>query len=208
MKPALAGNNEYPRYFEWKQNRLSIRPFSVWRYMSDFYSRDSSVGFKLMYSHLRNYPETVPFIAYKRLKIIHLIRTNYLDIILSEKIAELTGTSHTTNAAEDNKQALYLDPVIALNRVKTLDANTRRIRKLTSSLVTNQSIEIHYEDILKAPDTTMETVKDFLGIDTSVKQIQSNLKKRQTKTKQEIIGNYDELVSFFSQTKFEYLFND
>lgn len=206
--PALAGKNDFLRYYEWKNNKYSFRPFSVWRYLSEFYSRESYLGFKLMYSHLKKYPETVPYIAYKKLKIIHLIRNNYLDIIISEKIAELTGKSHTTNSSEDNKQTIYLQPQIVLDRVKKLHSNTKFIRKLISTLKMNQSIEIYYEDILSDPDKTMDKVKNLIGIDNSTELKQSTLKKRQTKCKKDIIRNYDELTQILSNSEYNYLLNN
>jgi len=206
--PGIAGANDLIRYFEWKDLNFSFRPFSVWKYLSKLYAKTPTVGFKLMYSHLRNYPDILPYLIFKKIKIIHLVRRNYLDIIISEKIAELTGKSHTIDKAEVNSEKLFLDPVSTLNKVLKLDSNTQKIRRLISKLVMCNRLEVYYEDVVNDPVTTLRKVKQFLDIDISADQIQSNLKKRQTKKKSEIISNYDEIYSTLINAGFGRLLND
>jgi len=206
--PAMAGKNDYPRYFEWNKGDLKVRPFSVFRYLSDLYARDSSVGFKLMYSHLWKYPEILVFIAYKRLKVIHLIRNNFLDIVISEKLAELSGKSHTTSSTETNSHTIHLEPSEVLSRVKKLDDNTQFIRKLIAFMKMNSCIEIYYEDLLQNTSIAMVEVKNFLNIEITSEQKVSNLIKRQTKNKNNLISNYDELKNAFSFTEYKSLINN
>jgi len=203
--PPLAGENSYPRYCEWIENKSALRPFSVWRYLSGLYSRKASTGFKLMYSHVRNYPDSLPYLFFKRTKIIHLIRKNYLDIILSEKIAEMTGKSHTTDTSEENSNLIYLDPMLTLDRIKKLDSNTKNMRRIISALFTCPSIEIYYEDILSDRFQTFEKVQSFLGIDQTAQQVESSLKKRQTKAKSEVISNYDEISTILIDAGYSHL---
>jgi LPS sulfotransferase NodH len=205
MSPPLAGKNTYPRYCEWAEKHLSIRPFSVWRYLSGLYSSNNSAGFKLMYSHVRNYPEALPYLLFKRTKIIHLIRQNYLDIILSEKIAEITGKSHTTDSSEENNSLIYLDSENTLDRIRKLNDNTASMRKIISTLFTCPSIEVYYEDILKDRDSAFSRVQTFLGINKPVQQLESSLKKRQTRPKKEVISNYEEISQLLTKAGFEYL---
>lgn len=205
MKPPLAGDNTYPRYCEWTENHIAIRPFSVWRYLYGLYSRNDSAGFKLMYSHVRNYPDTLPYLLFNRTKIIHLIRKNYLDIIISEKIAEITGKSHTTVSSEENSSMIYLDTDTTLERVRKLDANTTSMRKIINGLFSCPSIEIYYEDILQDRVKAFSSVLSFLGIDQPIQQLESSLKKRQTKAKRDIISNYDELSQVLIESGFENL---
>jgi len=206
--PGIAGKNDLIRYFEWKDLNFSFRPFSVWKYLSILYAKKPSVGFKLMYSHLRNYPDIFPYLAFKRIKIIHLVRKNYLDIIISEKIADFTGKSHTTDKTEVNSETLYLDPVETLNKILKLESNTKKIRKLISKFIMCNKLEVYYEDVVNDPVTTLSKVKFFLDIDISADQIQSNLKKRQTKKKSEIISNYDEIYSTLINAGFGSLLKD
>ncbi len=208
FKPALAGYNDFPRYYEWKSDNTSIRPFSVWKYLSTLYSTNAVVGFKLMYSHLRIYPEIIPYIYLKRIKIIHLIRDNYLDIIISEKIAELTGKSHTTSDNEINSDLIYLDPEKTLSRIKQLESNTRKIKNIIKKLYGIKSIEVHYDDLNSNPEYVFDAVKYFLNLDKSIKLADSNLRKRQTRTKSEVIKNYDELSSHLSVSGYKHLLHN
>src|SRR3990172_13252387 len=46
-----------PRYVESKSQYRSVRPFSVFKSLSALYRSEGAVGFKLLYSQLRRYPQ-------------------------------------------------------------------------------------------------------------------------------------------------------
>ncbi|MBW3568305.1 MAG: Stf0 sulfotransferase family protein, partial [Proteobacteria bacterium] len=92
--PPKAGCNDYPRYVE--RTKAGIRPWSVMKYLDGVYSRKEAIGFKLMYEHLRAYPEILWFIVKRRLRVIHLVRDNHLDVVISSQLASTSGTWHRT----------------------------------------------------------------------------------------------------------------
>ena len=47
-----------------------------------------------MYSHLRLYPEVAVYLVRRRISVIHLIRRNLLDIMISLKVKAELGRAH------------------------------------------------------------------------------------------------------------------
>ena len=62
----------WPRYVEFRDRSGSRRPFSVYRYLSDLYASPGSVGFKLMYSQLKSFPEILPFLVREKIDDTHV----------------------------------------------------------------------------------------------------------------------------------------
>jgi hypothetical protein len=55
-------------------------------YLDDIFSRDSLVGFKLLYPHTIKLPEVVEYIKAQNISVIHLTRDNVLKTALSMKV--------------------------------------------------------------------------------------------------------------------------
>ena len=76
-----------PRYVESKETYGSVRPFSVFRFLSALYGGEGAIGFKLMYSQLRRYPEILAYLVRERIRVVHLVRRNHLDVLISSSAA-------------------------------------------------------------------------------------------------------------------------
>jgi hypothetical protein len=73
-----------PRYIE--SGLRSPRPFSLFSYLNGLYRTPGTVGFKLMYSQLRRYPETLAYLIARRIRVVHLVRENHLDVLISHAV--------------------------------------------------------------------------------------------------------------------------
>lgn len=203
-RPPIAGRNDYPRFIEQRPQLRSRRPRATWRYLSGLYRRDQSVGFKLMYTHLRNYPEILPYAMARNIRIIHLIRSNYLDTVISEKLAELTGDSHTTKDDWRMEHAIHLDPGETVDAVRTR-ARQVRLMSLMCGSMGSRSMTVYYEELVRDYTLAMRRVCDFLGIRNSGDFRQTSLKKRQTREKRDVIGNYDDIEAALSRHGYGHL---
>ena len=76
-------NLVYARFIETKFGHFTARPFSVFSYLNTLYSMPGKVGFKLMYKQLGLYPEILAYLLRHHVHVIHLVRRNYLDVMLS-----------------------------------------------------------------------------------------------------------------------------
>ncbi|MBW3567447.1 MAG: hypothetical protein KY410_05720, partial [Proteobacteria bacterium] len=155
-EPARAGTNdypdEYPRFVESRDTQArGRRPFAVFRYLREFYSQRRAVGFKLMYSQLRDYPEILPWLVWRRLPIVHLVRANHLDVVVSERLADATGHSHAVEeSASTAPVRLDLDPDYVLRKVRKLERQQRAMRRLFQALP-NPLLEVTYETLCNDP---------------------------------------------------------
>src|SRR5688572_33465139 len=87
-------NFAYTRFVETKFQRFTVRPFSVFSYLNTLYSTPEKVGFKLMYKQLGLYPEILAYLVQRRIRVLHLIRRNHLDVMLSYAVKAKIGQAH------------------------------------------------------------------------------------------------------------------
>jgi LPS sulfotransferase NodH len=195
LSPAGAGFNAYQRYIELRPaGPGGLRPFSVWRYLDDLYDRPGSVGFKLMYSQLRDYPEILPKLVARRIRIVHLVRRNHLDVLISERLAQTTGTSHLVRGERRSAQSVDIDRAWLRRRLRRLDRN-ERVARLLIRLSGLPWQEVDYESLLGDPGA-FDAVTRFLGLSAPAGGVVSNLEKRQTRPRREVIANYADVAEW------------
>lgn len=203
-KPPIAGRNDYPRFIEQRPQLPARRPRATWHYLSGLYARDRSVGFKLMYTHLRVYPEILPYAMARNIRIVHLVRSNHLDTVISEQLAQLTGDSHTTKDDWRMEDAIHLDPGETLEAIRKRDRQVRVV-SLMCRTMGRRSLTVYYEDLVRDYTLTMSRVCDFLDIRNSGNFPQTTLKKRQNREKREVIGNYGDIETTLCRHGFGHL---
>lgn len=190
-EPPRAGRNDYDRFVE--TVHASRRPRATFAYLDRFYSWPPAAGFKLMYSQLRRYPEILPYLALRRLAVIHLLRVNHLDVIVSEALARATGRSHATVAeGRGQPRALRLETARLVDRVRRLQRKQAFMRRLLR-LLPNPVLEISYERLC-AGDAGFAVIRRFLGLPADAAQASpSRLLKRQQAAHRDVIANYEEV---------------
>ncbi|MGH7818915.1 MAG: sulfotransferase [Candidatus Binatia bacterium] len=205
-RPAAAGRNDYPRFVEWRRaRRRSPRPFSVFEYLDGLYDRAGAVGFKLMYSQLRLFPEIALHLAWRRVRIVHLVRRNHLDVIVSSAIRGVTGSAHATTPAAGPLRVRLEAPSL-VGRIERLERNVRRARRIVGWLP-GERVEVSYEALVAAPDA-FRSVLAFLAPEASPAGGDSVLVKRQQRPRAEAIANYDEVERALAGTRWAWLLDE
>lgn len=203
-KPAMAGCNDYLRFVELR-SELGRRPRAVFTYLDHLYARPGAVGFKLMYSQLREYPEILPYLVLRRLRIVHLVRQNHLDVVISEALAHATGTAHVT--VDDGVPApvvVDLDPVMIVRRVRWLENKQRTMRALVRILPC-PVLEVSYESLCEG-DAAFERVAGFIGAGAGgVSQPASRLVKRQRLPHEQVLRNYGDVATALTRAGYQRL---
>jgi LPS sulfotransferase NodH len=197
--PAIATRADYPRFCESHYSGSLRRPFSVWTYLDELYQRPHQIGFKLMYSHLRAFPEVLPFFAFHRIRVLHLVRHNLLDVVISDELAKATGQSHQSGT-QTEPPAVYLDPVTIAHQLRMRERSVKYAR-WAIRLSTCRCIEIVYENLTAEP-LEFKRIKDFLRIDADLAATASRLSKRGSQEHSRTIVNYDEVRQRLSRTRF------
>ncbi len=192
----------HPRFGHWQEGRGGIRPFTPFTYLNQLYRQPGGVGFKLMYSQLYRYPEVWLYLTARRLPVIHLIRQNFLDIVISTKRLQLTRTAHRIVGENDatNQSPIYLEPDALIRRLRWLQRNVNLARRLLRWFRIPH-IEVIYESLSAEPDN-FKRVWAFLGLEANGQLIQSNYVKLIRASHVDLIENYTEIKTVLADTEF------
>jgi len=187
--------NEHPERF---LNEYIFRNYS---------KRIKAVGFKIFYPQIENsiYRDLIKdLLNIQDLKIIHIKRKNYLNILVSHKIATKTGQRLKVNKADNINKSdfkLYLKPKECIKYFNDLDGY---INKYNSVFKNHEMISIYYDDLVRNYNINIKKIHDILGVRDIVAH--SLTQKQNQRNLSDIINNYDELKSYFRNSKWSVFF--
>lgn len=190
----------YPRFDEVKGQMVGIRPARVFHYLDGVYQHRGVVGFKLMYSQLYRYPELLIYFWTHRVRVVHLVRKNALDFVISQTLKRKIQKAH--RLADDpplEDVQIELDPKTLIHRLQIRQRKSKR-GQMILRLSGLRSIEIGYEDLQKDA-SVFQSLCRFLSIETDVMP-QSRFQKVRRKTQDQIIKNYSEVKQVLEGTRF------
>jgi hypothetical protein len=193
-----------PRYIETKAAGLAFRPFSVFSYLDTLYGTPGAVGFKLMYAQLGAYPEILLYLIRHRVRVVHLVRRNHLDVVLSYAVKAKIGRAHMLEgqAAPDDIR-VKLDTKNLVGRLAWLQRKQNMARTLLNwSRLPH--LEVAYEDLLRDP-TCFRPIWEFLSVPPEQALPHSTLLKIRQGGQREVISNYDEVKQLLAHSEFAML---
>lgn len=191
----------HTRYIEVKRNGPAIRPFSVYAYLNDLYRTPGSVGFKLMYAQLGRYPEILTYLIRHHIHVIHLVRLNHFDVLLSYAIKAKIGQAHLlAGESAPDQLRVDLDSKKLVRRMEWLQFKQNLARKM---LVWCRlpHLEVAYEELLH-DQSNFCLIQDFLAIDSGEDALQSNTVKIRRGGHREVVNNYEEVRHVLANSKF------
>src|SRR5688500_13098360 len=191
----------YPRFVESKVKGIALRPFSVFSYLNTFYGMPGKVGFKLMYKQLGAYPEILAYLLKHRVRIIHLIRQNHLDVMLSYAVKAKIGRAHLlVGQSTPDELRVELDTRSLVRKLGWLQEQHNMARKLLKWFRLPH-VEVIYEDLVR-DHTQFHLIGDFLSINSRQQIPQSALTKIRKAGHRDVIGNYDQVRETLVNSKF------
>lgn len=169
--------------------------------------RIKHVGFKLFYYHPFDTDKTVwDFIDKdKEVAIVHLTRKNYLEAFVSQKIGEKTKQWSESKLRPHNltleQKQVVLEPEECLETFETI----RNYERETKERYKNRKfIEIDYGDLNNDKEGTVGQILNALSLSKETLEVVN--KKQNKESLQDLIQNYAQLKSYFSNTEWNYLF--
>lgn len=193
----------YPRFTESKSDGFSIRPFSVFSYLDNFYRIPGSVGFKLMYRQLMLYPEILIYLIWQRIRVVHLVRNNHIDVLVSFSMKAKLGQAHILagqSAPEPDSIRVVLDTENLIQQMEWLEKKQNIARRLLRWSGLSQ-MEIAYEDLL-GDQANFRSIWRFLFINPMEPIPESYLVKIRRGDHQKVTINYDEVKEVLANSKF------
>jgi hypothetical protein len=191
----------WPRFIETKSNGFTSRPFSVFSYLDAFYRTPGTVGFKLMYAQLGRYPEILGYFIKHRTQVVHLVRQNHLDVLISYEVKAKIGRAHLLSGQSVPQDLnVDLDTKNLVGRLEWLQKKQRIARRLLS-WCRLPHLEIAYEDLLR-DQAHFRLIRDFLSIEPEKDLPESSLTKIRRGDQRDVIGNYDQVEEVLANTQF------
>lgn len=180
-------------------HRISRRRM-IERYLRTTYQvRDNlaALGMKFMYGQAHRFPEVVDWLVDNKVKFIHLIRENSLDMIVSRELAAKRGTHSMLQDLPMVK--VQLDPIKLREELESCAQEIDQYRELCAGLVSH---EVSYEAFVTDMHNESQRILEFLQIPGG-REFSSVLKKTNTNSKAETIENYAEIEQSLRGTRFE-----
>lgn len=190
-----------PRYIEAQKGQFSVRPFSVFSYLDDLYTNGDSVGFKLMYRQLSMYPEILIYLIRHKKRVIHLVRQNHFDVLVSYAVKSEIGQAHLL-AGQKSPQDIQvsLDTNKLVQQMERLERKQRLARSMLR-LSRLSCLEITYEE-LHGDQNNFQKIFDFLSLNLDRQMPESDLVKIRKGDHRQVISNYDEIKEVLASTKY------
>jgi LPS sulfotransferase NodH len=197
--------NEFPGYYDYASSaRFAIRPWSICSYLDSFFAQPNEVvGFKLLYSQIRQFPDILFYLRSRKIRVIHLIRHNYLNTIISLEtaLAQQQWHSDRIKGSPNATSAIHLDPETTIERIAQLERHIKLMEAIFRWVGIN-SCQIFYEDLLTNPSSSYAKLLRFLDLEYQNIHLQTSLKKLVTSSHQETISNYKEFKIALSKTRY------
>lgn len=190
-------------YVRDKRGGRATRPYWLWRYLGEaFHERPGvdAVGFKLMYSQLTRISRPLmPSLWLKRVRIIHLIRRNALDVVLSKEAGAARGGNLHARTGEDVKRVRIRLQTDDLLRRMTLHERAIEGARVRFKRVGLPYREVVYED-LADDERGFAPLFEFLGVEPA--PVSSSLQKVNPTVHEELIENYGEVREALEGTSY------
>lgn len=193
-----------PSFYIYEKTAPGKRPWKTIKYLNNLYTYEGEydvIGFKLMYDHLFRKPEILVNLISEGYKIVHLVRENPIDVMVSYALAKQNKRFFTEQEVENQK--LHLDPQNFKKDVEKQDFKVG-LARIIVAIIPNPVLNITYNELRQDKDGTLDRITQFLGV-PSVEQtegVESTLKKLNQKSHAEMIENYAEIKAVFQGTKF------
>ncbi len=196
---------------KYQKDRQLKRPWATFKYLNMLDSlpgEHKSIGFKVLYDRLSAQKEILGKIVLDRYKIIHLIRENHLDAIISARRAWVNGKRAMVQTTKEVKmEATYIDASSLLEEITQRELRIEKYQKIVNFLP-NASLTIAYDALYGNTEKTLSAIANFLKVKDSGISYKSDLKKISKGGYKDKIANYEEIKMVLSGTKFESLLQE
>jgi hypothetical protein len=164
----------------------------VFSYLDRLYEEEGTVGFKLMYSQLRLYPEILAYARLRGIRIVHLVRENHLDVLISAALKARVGVAHLGEGqAVGRPEQVALDTRTLVGSLRRLRRRVRLARRLLRRLDL-EHLEVTYEELAK-DRSSFDRIRQFLSIRPGLELPVSRLVKVRKGGHADVLLNYAEV---------------
>lgn len=139
--------------------------------------------------------------ADQSLAVIHLQRRNVLHTLISLKQAYMTSQWWSLKSGLQTTLPVYLDPEECCRYFQKLSNSAAEADAAFSE---HPKININYEDLIEKQQDTLQRIFAFLKVPH--KSVTTRMKKQNPASPRETVDNYEQLKSYFRNTRWDAFF--
>lgn len=201
--------NTVPEVYHWLKELYNeqdinkiLRKEDVTKFTDKLYSVYN--GFKILYYQIpRHHVIWEHIVKIPNIKIIHLVRNNFLNLALSSRMAEDSCVWQRFGNETIYDKAVELDPLLLKGFFEELQDKVEYFSNFLQGRMGGQYMEIEYSEIFNWKKL-MYKMQNFIGVEPIL--LSKVFKKRIIKKPIELISNYKEISNYFKKTKWEKFF--
>lgn len=203
-RTAFSGDNGYSSWMDAsigrKLGHYCWRKRNTQQFLDHFYSLYDydAVGFKLMSSQARRFGGIIPYVINNKVKVIHVVRENILKTHLSRLTAASRSMYHSDRTVTSSKIVVPVSEL--LSSLEKINADNQYWQ--TNFEQSTDYLQVSYESFVNNRAQISHDMLSFLGVEYH--EIKSKLVKINPDSLQDIIKNYDEVVSLLDGSDFEW----
>lgn len=181
-----------------------------------------AVGFKLMYNQLVD--RRLAMVAYhhawtvrsfysrklirslreRDVLVVHLVRPNTLEVLVSRRLAESTNVWHSREGARKERIKVTLEPKTVCNELEAIEAGTRAVDSVFAGF---RCLRVSYSDVSRRPGEALQPVLCDLGVKTTG-PIRTPLRKLSPQFVGDSIRNFEVVEARLAGTRFHWMTAD
>ena len=205
------GNRDVPRFEATldesrRHGRAALLVRRV-RYLNRLFARRrgvQAVGFKLMYLQASAHTGIVPYLAAQRARVVHLVRANALDQIVSYEAALVRNVFRARRGEVVPEVTVRLDPPALPARLEKMESEVADARR-TLARYRLQALEVVYEHLAETTADELARVVSFLDVEPTDWQAESSLVGANRAPRTELIENLSEVEAALAGTRYEWM---
>jgi LPS sulfotransferase NodH len=167
----------------------------------------NALGFKVFYYHGAkedSFSVWKELLNKDNLFIIHLKRKNILRTIVSRKIANKTDIWNSVECKTDlENKKVTLNPKSVMESIR----KTKRMVNWGDNLFHEKDmLEVYYKSLVEKKEKVMENI--FAKLNVPESNVHSGTSRQNPEKLNNLIKNYNQVVEYFEETKFEWMLRE
>jgi LPS sulfotransferase NodH len=136
--------------------------------------------------------------------VVHLVRRNHVDVLISFALKRQIGRAHVLSAADRPKdETVELDPGSLVRDLRRLQFK-QELGRGTLRLARLRHFEVAYEDLIVDP-LHFRPLFDFLRVPFEGAALESGILRTRTGSQREVLANYDEVQRALAGSRYSHL---